>query len=897
MTVRILTALLVFCIFLSESPARAASDGPRLQDSFGKREHRAMVDLIAAVDEGAAKAFRKFKGRRKALFLSRFWELHCPPFTRLYVDFHLGYRRPNASPHFYNDPAFLLPEYWVHAARPSQRDLVKATRLLRSLRSVNPSDGGVHVALGYCLLELGRLEAAEASFIDAMRIHRKEPSIYNGIGLSWVKRRNGQSVARDYFRDALALDRSYEAASYNLAMSHVATRATDVPFHIRKVTRVFPDHHDAYYKLGVWHEIRSRLDGEFLPEAMAAYEAQTAANPSHFAAWSNLARVKMQLGHYGSAAAICRRVLEEAPAYRLRVLPVLMEAYQMTGRIAEADEAASRYVSLLDADTREHFLDISLIASREEKAMLDTLEFDAREAFIEDYWLRHDPTPGTPENEKRVEHVRRVGNAMVLFSDAVQPWDTRGEVYVRYGEPRHRSRSDNMRFETDRDVVRVRERLLGALSDEERNQIRQFHRRIRTSSREVRRVDTPDGGFHVEVSDFEPAEFGADPTVGDRRFGRPDPNAREYERGHIESLNDRLPPEDIRGVPLYPVEGNRPWEYWVYPDVGPGIEVVFAAFNQHGGYAFAEPPQAGRKLSRHNQNTFVNLRPETVIARAITRQPSILRVRMAPLPFAYDAADFRGEDGRSRLEVYVGRSGGASGDSVRTDVSMILYDKSWNHLHEDTARVARAPLFAADTLSAVGLSGEVPPGQYILAVQIDDPVTGQMGATRMGIEVEAYPDGELALSDIGFASGVTTDSTTARGFRVRPYPWNTFGPTRPVVVFYEVYGLAKNAFGQTEYRVDYAVTPLEGGTLTAKVLGGIGRRLGMENRESLTISYARTGEVAEEFGFVEIDVSGSAPGLYEVVVTVTDAVTGDSVAKRKSFRVEAQDSVALREGG
>ena len=870
------------CLFTCvPAPSHAAT--PALSPSFGEAEQRAMVDLIREVDQAAARSFQKLKGAKKAIFLSRFWDRHCPTFSRWYVDFQLGHRHLNASSQFYNDPDFLAPDYWVHTAPTDVNGLSRAVALLEALLRENPSDGAARIGLGYVFLELGQHPEAEDAFVAARKTNRKEPCVYNGLGLSVVKRKNSQTRARDHFRDALALDRGYEAASYNLAMSQLATNAVDVPFHLRKVTRTFPDHPDVYYKLGVWHEIRSRFAGEFLNEAMDAYRAQTDATPTHYAAWANLARVRMRMGHHQEAIRICRRVLEEAPTYRIRVLPVLMEAHQALGQIADADSEASRYIATLDPATRQHFLDISLITSRKEKRMLDELSGDARAEFVHDFWMRHDPTPGTPENEKRVEHVRRVGTAMNLFSEPVKPWDTRGDVYVRYGEPRHKSRSDYLRFEMDRDVIRVRERLLASLSDEEKNEIRQSHRRIRTSVREVQRT----GNRSVDVGDFEPAEFGMDPGVGDARLGATDPNEGDYQRGLIESINDRLAPQDIRGFPLYPVEGNRPWEYWVYPDVGDGIEVVFSAFNQHGGFGFAEPPQMGRKVSRFNQRTFIQHHPEHVISRAITRQPSLLRMNIVPMAFVYDSADFRGTGDRSRLELYVGRTGGAVGDTVLTEASMILYDKSWNPVYESSSRFSHIPGNEADTLITLDFAADVPPGQYILAVQVDDPRTGQMGAQRMGVQIEDYADSVLSLSDIAFASRIVEDSTAQRGgLRVTHHPWRRYFSTNPVVIIYEIYGLRDDAFGQTHYQMDYMITPLDGGSLTARVLRGIGRPLGLDQSESLTISYERTGEGSDEVSYIEIDLSGSAPGPYEVSVSITDSVTGQTVSKRKTFTID-----------
>ncbi len=74
------------------------------------------------------------------------------------------------------------------------------------------------------------------------------------------------------------------------------------------------------------------------------------------------------------------------------------------------------------------------------------------------------------------------------------------------------------------------------------------------------------------------------------------------------------------------------------------------------------------------------------------------------------------------------------------------------------------------------------------------------------------------------------------------------------------------------------------------MLRGIGHQIGVDQRESLTISYERTGEESDEFGYIEIDVSGSAPGLYELKVTITDLVSGQTASKRQTFtigRVEA----------
>jgi GWxTD domain-containing protein len=78
-----------------------------------------------------------------------------------------------------------------------------------------------------------------------------------------------------------------------------------------------------------------------------------------------------------------------------------------------------------------------LIASKEEWAALDTLTGEARSRFLAVFWKRRDPTPTTPENEFLKQFEERVDFALTRFPVRSQPepWDRRGEVYIRFGPP------------------------------------------------------------------------------------------------------------------------------------------------------------------------------------------------------------------------------------------------------------------------------------------------------------------------------------------------------------------------------------------------------------------------------------------------------------------------------
>ncbi len=74
-----------------------------------------------------------------------------------------------------------------------------------------------------------------------------------------------------------------------------------------------------------------------------------------------------------------------------------------------------------------------------EKEVFLKLESDReRDQFIEAFWNQRDPTPGSPENEFRTEHYRRINHANHFFgrSAPIAGWRTdRGEIYIILGEP------------------------------------------------------------------------------------------------------------------------------------------------------------------------------------------------------------------------------------------------------------------------------------------------------------------------------------------------------------------------------------------------------------------------------------------------------------------------------
>src|SRR6185295_16741235 len=79
--------------------------------------------------------------------------------------------------------------------------------------------------------------------------------------------------------------------------------------------------------------------------------------------------------------------------------------------------------------------EVVYIITDEERKTFSRLSTDEeRQQFMEQFWLRRDPTPDTEENEYREEHYRRIEYANDHYASGIPGWKTdRGMIYIKYG--------------------------------------------------------------------------------------------------------------------------------------------------------------------------------------------------------------------------------------------------------------------------------------------------------------------------------------------------------------------------------------------------------------------------------------------------------------------------------
>jgi len=124
----------------------------------------------------------------------------------------------------------------------------------------------------------------------------------------------------------------------------------------------------------------------------------------------------------------------------VKTAPVAEKPDPLKRRLSDSQEKQRRkdtgielkgsYKTWLDQDVRW------IITDEEAKSFKNLANDEERDSFIEQFWLRRNPNPESPENEFRDEHYARIAYANEHFAAGKPGWMTdRGHIYISFGKP------------------------------------------------------------------------------------------------------------------------------------------------------------------------------------------------------------------------------------------------------------------------------------------------------------------------------------------------------------------------------------------------------------------------------------------------------------------------------
>ena len=124
--------------------------------------------------------------------------------------------------------------------------------------------------------------------------------------------------------------------------------------------------------------------------------------------------------------------------------------------------------------------------------------------------------------------------------------------------------------------------------------------------------------------------------------------------------------------------------------------------------------------------------------------------------------------------------------------------------------------------------------------------------------------------------------------KIIPLSSKAFRRDQNAFVYFEIYNLERDTFGQTSYKVEYTIRSHTERSVPAKILRGIGRIMQVvEGEQEVKVSFEQTGDRVDDSAYVELDITESRPGGQMVKVKVTDLQSERSAEKSIRFSVDA----------
>ena len=738
---------------------------------------------------------------------------------------------------------------------------------------------------------LGNHDEALKAFRRTVQLDKNWAPGHVGMGMVYMELPNRRLDARKAYRRAVEIDPGNADLQYRMGLTYMDQERSgrligsdrDGRRFFLKAVELNSTHQDAYFQLGRCYDSPDEPEND---KAISAYLRQYRENPDHGEALLSFANVSHRSERYDLGVVELRTLIgawgDDTPG-RIRTMLTQFEVLALGSdqRYDRLQEALESYISQLDANEQAVYRDLSHVAPPDELKTWEAASVSEREALWRTFWNERDANAATIENERLVEHYRRVMYARIHFSEKQYPYDRRGEIYVRYGEP-----EDRRRF-----MVRANEDQYASVLpsgnpavDAIREQNYQFGYQLQVNRGEVSRI--------LDSDKAKRRGFGTDTMTDD--VGVVD----ESKAKPMEQISHELAVKQRREM-----GSSYMAESWVY--VPHKLELFFV--DQMGGGRYDYPLET----LAVDESSDITVQPNAIgsqdmehprrrAAALIAGSPEDYRHDFGgePLVYAFDAVSFRGDDGTTEVDlsysVPVWQFGDVTderGDRTWLDNQVTLRDSvhtpafSRKFRFGPIARPERQPanqeLQGAAYTLAVNLAA--PAGPFTAAVEMKDEATQRIGVYKKPVSFSDYRGSGLLISDLKLSTEITPASGSGpfvrKGLNVVPNPGRLYARGQLVHVYYEVYNLDLDEDGRTSYETLYEITPRGMPALRNR------RARRPVDMQTVMSFFEGEGNSAEEGEYTALDTTDLEAGEYVLTVTLTDRHGDAAVSKSVNFMV------------
>jgi GWxTD domain-containing protein len=483
-----------------------------------------------------------------------------------------------------------------------------------------------------------------------------------------------------------------------------------------------------------------------------------------------------------------------------------------------------------------------IITDEERKAFKQLTTDEERYQFIEQFWLRRDPSPDTVENEFRDEHYRRIAYANERFASGKPGWKTdRGRIYITWGPP------DQIESHpSGGSYLRPQEEGGGETST------------FPFETWRYRYIEGQDLGNEVIIEFVDPTMSGEyrmtmDPSEKDALLYVPGAGLTDMEAMGLASKADRFNNTD--GTRLGQTMGGRSEKYNQFSRLA-----QYTALMKPPAIKFKDLETVVNTKLSYNllpfefRTDFIKITEDTVLT------PITIQMQNKDLTYQNkDGVQRALVNIYGRISTLTGRTAQTFEDVVTSEVPESLYKQT---LEKKSLYQKAVPLRA---------------GLYKLELVLKDVNSGNVGTVYKGFTVPKYDEDKLAASSIILADNierlslkqVAAGQFVIGGCKVHPNVKDVFERNRTMGIYLQIYNLAiDDKTHKPSATIEYVLK--QGDKEVSRF---------MEEEEKLAgASQQMTLEKLLPLNNIE-------PGRYSLVVNVTDNLTKRSISPVAKFEV------------
>jgi GWxTD domain-containing protein len=489
--------------------------------------------------------------------------------------------------------------------------------------------------------------------------------------------------------------------------------------------------------------------------------------------------------------------------------------------------------------------DVSYIISPEERAVFGQLQTaEEMEQFIEQFWLRRDPTPDTAENEFKEEHYRRIAYANDRYSSGFPGWKTdRGWIYIVHGPPDEIT--DHSQGGT---YVRPYEEGGGTTSVYPFQIWRYRYIEGVGTDVELEFVDpTLSGQFHLTM----------DPTEKDALLHVPGAGLTTMEQLGLANKNDRIGRTDgtalgIGATTPMMSSMNQFERLRIFTEVQKPPPVKFTDLE-----AVIDSTIKYNMLPMETRVDFMKMTNSTILTNVTVQ---------------FERKDLQFED-----------KSGMSTATVNILMRVTSMARRVVAVDENVVNVDAPTPLLADASKGISIyqkSIPLPPGTYRLNVVAKDVVGGNMNNYELALHVPYYDDEVFAMSSLVLADQIEKVPTRSIGTgqfvigtsKVRPRLSETFRRDEKMGIYFQLYN----------FEADEQTHKPRGSVQYEVVKNGNNEKIFDYTEQIASIDGSSASQTIVE---KLLPLEKFEPGDYTLRLKVTDSVRGESLTPEVNFKV------------